>query len=295
MSKHPLKDWIFATRPWSLTASAMPIIVTLTYLLWKGAEINWFYGVWTVLNMVLFHVGGNLWSDYNDFKHEVDREDTQGATSITSGMFTAKEIKNFALSTLIISIVSGLILVGLTGLPLLWIGLAGAAFTLLYPAFKYNALGDIDILFTFALLPAIGTSFIATGDIDWTTLLIVLPVGLITVAILHSNNTRDMQHDARANIKTMAMKLGAKTSAFLYACEVILPFILVAAYSVLGITPIYSLIVLLALPLALQNSKFIKQAITSKEFGSIDENTAKLQMLFSLILTIVFIVTSFIG
>ena len=44
MGKHTLKEWIFALRPWSFPASAMPIVVTLAYLFWKGAEVNWVLG-----------------------------------------------------------------------------------------------------------------------------------------------------------------------------------------------------------------------------------------------------------
>ena len=39
MSRHSFKEWIIAVRPWSFPASAMPIIVTLAYLFWTGAEI----------------------------------------------------------------------------------------------------------------------------------------------------------------------------------------------------------------------------------------------------------------
>ena len=61
-----------------LHASAMPIIVTLTYLFWKGAEINWLFGLWALVNMILFHIAGNVWSDYHDFVKKVDREAAPG-------------------------------------------------------------------------------------------------------------------------------------------------------------------------------------------------------------------------
>lgn len=61
----------------------------------------------------------------------------------------------------------------------------------------------------------------ATGVVDWNVLWIALPVGLITVAILHANNTRDMRTDARAEIQTLAMKLGGKASMYVYCAEVL--------------------------------------------------------------------------
>ena len=148
MKKHSLGQWLFAVRPWSFPASAMPILVTLAYLFWAGAEMNWGFGVWALINMVLFHVAGNVWSDYNDYKKSVDREDTTGATTLTSGMFQPHEIRNLAIGVFVVAAIGGVGLVLLTGLPLLWIGLAGAVLTLLYPVLKYNALGDLDILLT---------------------------------------------------------------------------------------------------------------------------------------------------
>ena len=123
----------------------MPIIVSIAYLFSNGADINWYLAVWTLVGMVLFHVTGNLWSDYFDFKKKVDDTDTFGATSITSGQFQASEIRNFAIGMLVVSVLSGLGILYCTGLPILWIGLAGAVCMLLYPFLKYNALVPSDL------------------------------------------------------------------------------------------------------------------------------------------------------
>ena len=297
MGKHSFEQWIFAVRPWSFPASAMPIIVTLAYLFWTDADMNWGYGIWTLINMVLFHVAGNVWSDYHDFRKSVDRDDTTGATTLTSGMFKPHEIRNLAIGVFVIAAAGGVGLVLLTGLPLLWIGLAGAALTLLYPVLKYNALGDVDILLTFAFLPTIGTSFVTTGAIDWSVLLIALPVGLITDGILHSNNTRDMVPDRRAEIRTLAMGLGTKVSAVMYSFEVLFPFVWVAACVLMKAMPWSVLAALVAFPIALGCSRTMMKC--PEEGASVildlDQRTAKLQMAFSLLLTIALVVSKFVS
>ena len=296
MKKHSLGQWLFAVRPWSFPASAMPILVTLAYLFWAGAEMNWGFGVWALINMVLFHVAGNVWSDYNDYKKSVDREDTTGATTLTSGMFQPHEIRNLAIGVFVVAAVGGVGLVLLTGLPLLWIGLAGAVLTLLYPVLKYNALGDLDILLTFAFLPTIGTAFVTTGAIDWSVLLIALPVGLITDGILHSNNTRDMVPDKRAEIKTLAMGLGAKASAVMYSFEVLFPFVWVIVCVAMKLMPWPVLAALVAFPIALGCSKTMMKS--PKEGAELildlDHKTSQLQMVFSLLLSIAFVISKFV-
>ena len=252
--------------------------------------------------MVLFHLTGNVWSDYFDFKKKVDAEDTFGAKSLTTGMFQPAEILRLAIVLLCLSVACGLGLLAVTyfqgfGLDLLWIGLAGVVLTLLYPILKYNALGDIDILLTFAFLPTLGTAFVTTGAIDWNVLLIALPVGLITDGILHSNNTRDTEHDARAGIKTMAMGLGTKVAAWVYGFEMVFPFIWIAVLSMIGMLPYTTVFIFLTLPIAVACAKTMINSVEGGVhlIGDIDVRTANLQLLFSLMLTVGLIAGKFIA
>lgn len=288
MNKHTFGEWMIAVRPWSIPASAMPIIVAVAYLFWKGASISWPMALLTLVGMILFHLTGNVWSDYFDYKKKVDADDTFGAKTLTTGMFEPNEIRNLALGLLAVSVVCGLAIVALTGLPVLWIGLAGVICTLLYPVLKYNALGDLDILLTFAFLPTIGTSYAVTGFIDWNVLYIALPVGLITDGILHSNNTRDMRTDARAGITTMAMSMGPKAAAWLYGFEMIFPYVWVGVLSMIGILPVHTVAIFLTLVLAISNAKIMRNSLEGGVgmIADLDVKTANLQLVFSILLAL---------
>ena len=296
MKKHSFGEWMIAVRPWSFPASAMPVITSIAYLFWKGAEIDWLFGLWALVNIVIFHAAGNTWSDYFDFRKKVDAEDTFGAKTLTTGMFTEKERFRLSLSLTAVATVAGLALMALTGLPLLWIGLGGVLCTLLYPMLKYNALGDLVILMAYAFLPTIGTSFVTTGAIDWSVLLIALPVGLITDGILHSNNTRDTLTDRRAGIKTMAMGLGHKASAILYGFEVIFPYVWIGVLSIMGLMPITTIVIFLTLAVAIGCAKTMMHSLEggSGVIADLDVRTANLQLMFSALLTVAFIVAKFI-
>mgnify|MGYP003439924284 FL=1 len=287
---------MIAVRPWSFPASAMPVITSIAYLFWKGAEIDWLFGLWALVNIVIFHAAGNTWSDYFDFRKKVDAEDTFGAKTLTTGMFTEKEIFRLSLSLTAVATVAGLALMALTGLPLLWIGLGGVLCTLLYPMLKYNALGDLVILMAYAFLPTIGTSFVTTGAIDWSVLLIALPVGLITDGILHSNNTRDTLTDRRAGIKTMAMGLGHKASAILYGFEVIFPYVWIGVLSIMGLMPITTIVIFLTLAVAIGCAKTMMHSLEggSGVIADLDVRTANLQLMFSLLLALSFVISRFI-
>ena len=131
MNRHSIKEWAIAVRPWSFPASAMPVAVTLAYMLWKSGEegttagMDWIYGLWALVNIVIFHAAGNTWSDYFDYRKSVDAEDTFGVRTLTGGMFTPDEIIRLSTGLLALALAGGTGLMLLTGLPLLWIGLGG--------------------------------------------------------------------------------------------------------------------------------------------------------------------------
>ncbi len=292
--KHSFKAWLIATRPWSFPASSMPVVATLSYLYWSGESINWLIGLWTLLTIVVFHASGNTWSDYFDFKKGVDREDTVGGTSITSGEFQPCEIKRLATWLLVVAVASGLALAYCTGLPTLYFGLAGCVLTLLYPMLKYHALGDLDIFLTYSVLPILGTSYVATGSIAEKVLWLILPIGLITVGILHINNARDIEHDKRAGIKTFAMLIGKRASVYIYIAELILPFVCIVVGILCRAMPAGAVAVLITLKPAIDNCRAMLKLPTEgmKAVTGVDENTAKLQLAFSMTFSVVCIVSA---
>ena len=286
--KHSFKAWVLATRPWSFPASAMPVLVTLAFLFWNGYLVDWLAGVWALLNIVVFHAAGNTWSDYFDYKRGVDREDTIGGMSIVSGEFQAGEIKRLAWCLLSVAVVAGVVLMLHVGLPVLYFGLAGCALILLYPWLKYHALGDLDIFLTYSALPILGTSYVATGDLRTESIWLMLPIGLITVGILHVNNARDIEQDSRAGIKTFAMLIGKKASVYVYLAELLLPFVCILVAAICGAMPWWSLVVVVALKPALDNCRAMLKLPTEgmKALVGVDEKTAQLQLMFSLLLSI---------
>ncbi len=147
MGKHTFKEWMIAVRAWSFPASAMPVIVSSAYVYWKfrnGAGAVDGFVLWPAIAalvlMVLLHAAGNTWSDWFDFRKGVDAKDTFGATSLTSGMFTPREIMVISIVIITACILGGIALVIAAGLPLLWIGLGGLACLLLAASFLLSAL-----------------------------------------------------------------------------------------------------------------------------------------------------------
>lgn len=294
MKRHSLNEWIMATRPWSFPASTVPIVVTLAYLYWRNYDVNWLTGIWALANIVFFHAAGNTWSDYHDYKYGVDSSETYGAKTITSGTFQPKEIRNLSIGLLITGLAGGIGLMLLTDFGLLWYGFGGILCTLLYPYLKYRALGDAVIGLAYAWLPMWGTSYVAVGQVELYVCLLALPIGMITIAILHANNTRDVQTDENAHITTLAMKLGHRKAATLYQFWILFPFASIAGCTIAGLFPWWSLLTLGALPIALGNVHKMKNSREENvsDITDLDEKTAKLQLLFGLLLSLSFFIAT---
>ena len=287
MYGHTLKDWIFATRPWSFPASTMPVLVTMMFLWSKGFEVSWGLGIMALLNIVLVHAAGNVWSDYFDYKKGVDAEDTYGVRILTDKLFTPKEVLTLSITLQVLAVSMGLLMVYLTGITLLWFGLAGIALSLLYPPLKYVAMGDLVIMACYAVLPMLGTTFVCNGEIVPEVLLLAIPVGSITVAILHVNNTRDIETDRRAGIHTFPILSGRSGAIKIYVFEIIMPYLWLVVMTLTHMVSPWTLLTIISLPLALGNCKKMLSSRTEgiEAIATLDEATAKLQLAFSLILS----------
>lgn len=296
MNGHSIKEWLLATRPWSFPASTMPVFVTMMFLWSNGLEVSWWLGLMALVNIVLVHAAGNVWSDYHDFRRGVDAPDTYGVRILTDKQFTPKEVLSLSITLQVAAVLMGLLMVYLTGITLLWFGLAGIALSLLYPPLKYIALGDLVIMACYALLPMLGTTFICNGEIVPEVLWLAVPVGSITVAILHVNNARDIETDKRAGIQTFALLTGRTVAINVYIFELLLPYCWLLITALLGHVSPWTLITFITLPIALGNCKKMLSCKTEgiKAIATLDEATAKLQLAFSLTLAIGLIVKALI-
>lgn len=294
MKEHTIKEWLLVTRPWSFPASAMPVIVTMAYLWSQGFEMSWVLGIMALVNIILVHAAGNVWSDYFDYKKGVDAADTYGVRILTDKQFTPKQVLSLSVTLQILAVGMGLVMVWLTGITLLWFGLAGIALSLLYPPLKCAALGDLVIMACYALLPMLGTTFICTGNIVPEVLWLAVPVGSITVAILHVNNARDIETDRRAGIQTFAILTGRPFAIYVYLFELLLPYCWLLVIVLLGFVSPWALVAVITLPLALGNCKKMLSCRTEgiKAIATLDEATAKLQLAFSLTLAVGLIIAA---
>lgn len=289
MKKHTFKDWLFATRPWSFPASTMPVLdcfcLTIWYCTLNGSEYNLINGFLAIFGIMLFHASGNVFSDYFDHKSGVDQYAMD--KPLTNKSFEPKEFLIYASAIFVLASIVGLYILSRSDMSLIYVGIAGAILTIVYPFFKYRAMGDIFIFVSYAIIPILGTSIVVEGAVNANNLIaLAIPVGLITVAILHANNIRDIVTDSKAHITTFASIIGKTASIYIYHIEILLPYLYVIVMAELGYLPWWSMTILASLPAAIGNCRQMQQVFSDpQKVIGMDGNTAKLQMMFSLLLS----------
>lgn len=285
-NKRTLTDWIVATRPWSYPASTMPVALVLAYYFANGVAIDPVNAVWALVNIVIFHAAGNVWSDYFDFRYGVDNQNTLGVRQLVDRKFVAREFLWFAIFLFVVGTLCALFLVWRTGMPFLAVTFAGIVAALVYPPLKYRVGGDVVIFIAYTLTPLFATAWIVTGTWSLDAIWAVLPTGILTVGILHANNLRDAQTDTQAGIRTLASVLGKKWSVWLYHFEMLAPFAILLATVWLGILPVTVLLTLLiamaVMTLCKQVSRF--DGVDTASIATLDASTAKTQLMFSLLM-----------
>ena len=287
MKKHSFKEWLVVTRYWSFAVSSAPVLVTFAYLcsrhLLPGGAMPVVTFVLALIGVVILHAAGNVLSDYFDYKSGVDNEKAFAVPNLVYHKFEPKEYLVFSVILFAVGIAIGLLLTLLTGFTLLIIGGIGVVLTACYAFFKYHALGDLDIFIIFSVLIMLGTSFVVTGSVVWDALVLALPVGIITVSVLHANNTLDINSDREAGIKTFAMLLGGHTSSVLYRIYMVIPFLAVVGAVIFGYLHPLSLLCLVAALPAWGNFKaashFEEKGLET--MAGLDQGSAKLQTVFS--------------
>jgi len=260
----------------------MSVVSVTAFLAFRfPGRCDWLNAALSLVMMMLFQAGSSTLSDCSDHLSGVDRPDDPKVTWIYSGLFSLATLRRYAAVLLALGSFAGVIILLRGNLDAVWLGVLAFALGLGYSFLKYRALGDVAILLAFALLPAIGVGRVVAGAYLPETLLVVLPVGLITLSIVHANNWRDIASDRAAGIRTLPILVGERASAAIYAVEVLLPYALVACGAFSGFFPIAAMAVFLTLPLALRNLR--------SPLKSLDRASALLQLAFGAVYSVSFV------
>jgi 1,4-dihydroxy-2-naphthoate octaprenyltransferase len=266
--KQSLRIWLDAARPKTLPL-ALVSILTGSVLAYSTHQFSPVVALLAFLTATLLQILSNLANDYGDAVKGTDNENRLGPVrAIQSGAVTQQDMKHAMVINIILTMLSGLVLViyALESLQsiLAFIGLgvlaiiAAIAYTVGNKPYGYVGLGDISVFIFFGLLGVAGTYFLHTGIVAPQLILPAVGCGLLAVAVLNINNMRDIENDEVCGKRTVAVRLGqkrAKQYHFALLSGAVLAF---AAYLIHQPTPLWiSLPFLLSLLVTYKHGKAV--------------------------------------
>lgn len=218
-----VKAWLLATRPKTLSAAAVPVMIGTAFA-WRNTseQFNWIPAILCLLFAWIMQIDSNLVNDYFDFKKGNDDETRLGPKRACSeGWITSDAMVWGILITTLLGCMTGIPLILYGGLEMVMVGIACVVFCLLYTTlFSYHGLGDILVLLFFGIIPVCCTYYVCmplhqqipTGEVIASS----IACGLAIDALLIVNNYRDIDNDRSNGKITLAVRLGESKTRRLY-------------------------------------------------------------------------------
>ena len=228
--KNKLNSWILASRPKTLPAAVVPVLVGSALAVSVG---NFYppYSIVALLCALLIQIGTNFTNDLYDYLKGADSKQRKGPVRVlASGLISVKEMKIGSVAVFGLSFLLGLYLVYSCGIIVLWIGIISIFAGIVYTAgpfpLAYNGLGDLFVFAFFGVVGTMGTFYLHTQEFSILSFLVSLPVGALTTNILIVNNYRDIEEDKAAGKNTLAVYLGKEFTRWEFI------FLLLLSYAV---------------------------------------------------------------
>jgi 1,4-dihydroxy-2-naphthoate octaprenyltransferase len=288
----PVRVWWRATRPFSFTATIIP--VTLGAVL-APTTTNWFarlalFAI-TLIGSLSVHAGANMINDYYDHQNGLDDEESLGpAKAIQQGLLSARQVLVGGLVAFGVGAVLGLVLVALRGPAILVLGLVCLPLAFFYTGwpFKlaYHGLGEILVAIFMGPVMILGSYYVQAQAFALTPALISLPVAFLVAAIMHANNLRDIEPDRARGKVTVANLLGPALAAWEYYLLVLGAYAIVVALTLTGIASPTILLSILTLPLAVTLVRRVAATQEPLALNGVLRQTSALHLRFGALLII---------
>lgn len=234
------------------------LTLTLACLL-LALAVGYYFSGWPPLSTlalvstvaIFAHVSVNALNEYIDFRSGLDFKTRKTAFSGGSGALVRNpSIANWALalaiSSLLIVIAAGLLIVQQYSLNLLWLGLPGVLLILFYtkPLNQEPVLCLIAPGVGFGLLMTLGAAWVFARELNLMIWVLAVVVMLLVNNLLLLNQFPDCEADESVGRFHFPIMIGRRRSAWLFSSQLVLAYAIVLVGVWNHILPTYSVLVL---------------------------------------------------
>lgn len=225
-----LNDWVAGARPRTLWTAVSAVAVG-TGAAASTTQVRPSLALLALGVAIALQIASNYANDYADGVRGTDLNRIGPERLVASGKAAPSAVKRAAYLSFAAAAVFGLGLVAASGTWwLLAVGALAIVAAWTYTAsdrpYGYEGWGEVAVLIFFGPVAVLGTQYTQAGTITWWSVVASIAVGLWAVAMLMVNNIRDIDGDALAGKRTLAVKLGDRRARALFATVVLAPLAL---------------------------------------------------------------------
>ena len=292
-----LQIWLLAARPKTLPAAAAPVVVGTSVAI--GEQVFSFWpALVALLGALMIQIGTNFANDVFDFKKGIDTSERLGPLRVTqAGLLTPHQVMIGMWVAFGLASLAGLYLIWVGGWPIVVIGMLSIISGIIYTGgpfpIGYKGLGDLFVFIFFGLVAVCGTYYVQAGSVSAAAVWTSIPMGLLATAILVVNNLRDIDTDREAGKKTLAVRLGVRGTQMEYLLLLLGSYAVPLLMGLLGVAPLWVLLVWLSKPLAVSLWRQI-QYEKGRALNKALAGTARLELVYALLFSVGMIVGRFL-
>ncbi|NLI31929.1 MAG: prenyltransferase [Deltaproteobacteria bacterium] len=262
--------WFKETRPQFLTLSVVLAFLG-TAIAWYYGSFNFGYAVLAGFGLALTHGSVNAINDYFDYKSGIDLNVTRtpfsgGSGLIPDGKLPLKQALWVGVVTSVGALMIGVFFIIVSGWRLIPLLVIAALCLVLYtPVILKTRWPEWSPGLGLGILPIMGFYFVQTGEYDWVVLIASIPSGILVHNLLLLNEFPDVEADRKGGRKTTPVVFGMEAAGKFFRLTTISVFIwivgCVLATLITGIVvmPVYCLMALFSLPLAIKAMRGSKE------------------------------------
>jgi 1,4-dihydroxy-2-naphthoate octaprenyltransferase len=150
--------------------------------------------------------------------------------------------------------------------------------------YGYLGLGEVFVFVFFGLVATVGTTYVVAEEITGLSIVMGCAVGALACGLLVINNLRDIPTDREVGKKTLAVRLGAARTRWMYAALIAAAF--VAAVVCAIIWRPFTALAVVAVPLAIVPVRRVLRGAAGRDLIAVLGETGRLQMAYGVLTTV---------
>ena len=256
--------WLRIIRIRFLLASVIAVSLGLAINWWQNGNIEIFDAILIMCGVLSLHASVDLLNDYWDFKRGIDtvtqRTKMSGGTGVLpEGLLKPKQVYAAGIIFLLVGAAIGTYFVFTDGI-IIGLILAFAVLSVYFYSTKIVDWGLAEIFIVIkGTMIVIGTCFIQTTQITESAILGGIVVGILSSFVLFITSFPDHDADKAKGRKTLVINLGKQKACTLFWVFPIIFYSVSIFAIIIGVFPIFCLIILSTIPLVIKFGKKLKQ------------------------------------